>query len=454
MPTRFYDPNNTEQQRLLRAAQNGGLESRRFTDSVGRSGIETIDGDLRMRRYDSGQTHFEQRGPGGEMRAFGPTTSPRDLVTPPTGPVIAPDRTAADRLARAMADNGSFVDRGPQFAAQAAAARMGFTREDMPRGWQGNVHDFDHERSFGTAAAIGARARGFGGPPTAIETFGSPAERERLQRAVEDERMAYLEREAGLSPLGIAGSAAGGSAGRAAAARELESIRLRRAQEDARQSADLARREGFANDQTVAGITAAGRQAAAAAAAAGQVDAAKEQAKGREAAAGKRAEGIVAAQRIESEANKEIAKGSQAMQREQNELRKQEIGRPIALGGGAAAIQNEDGTWTIEAGEPTADGKPQGVTLKPGESFYNPYTRETFVAPGADRTSIEAEISTILELMSRAIDEKRRAPLQKQLDAARDRLAKLPGGTVAPSSAAPAPAAGGFGFAPIWNVPR
>ena len=446
MPSRFYDPNNTEQQRLLRAAQNGDLESRRFTDSVGRSGFETIDGDLRMRRYDSGQTHFEQRGPGGEMRAFGPTTSPRDLVTPPTGPVIAPDRTAADRLARAISDAGGTdngtVGRDPNWAAQNFAARNGARREDAPR--FANLHDYDYERSFGSAAAERAIASGMSRTPTFDQSFGTPEQRAAANERIAGMRLDYLDGQAGnfaLSP-----------AARKNFADQAAALRLQRAEEYARQSADLARREGFANDQTVAGITAAGRQAAAAAAAAGQVDAAKEQAKGREAAAGKRAEGIVAAQRIESEANKEIAKGGQAMQREQNELRKQEIGRPIALGGGAAAIQNEDGTWTIEAGKQTTDGKPQGVTLKPGESFYNPQTGETFVAPGADRTSIEAEISTILELMSRTIDEKRRAPLQKQLDAARDRLAKLPGGAVAPSSAAPAPAAGGW--APVWTPPR
>ncbi len=335
MATRFYDPNNTEQQRLLRAAQNGDIESRKFTDTTGRSGFETIDGDMRMRRYDSGQTHFEQRGPGGEWRAFGPTTDPSLLQNPDRTGQIAPDRTASDRLARAMVDNPGWdrlatpEQRG--LAGVGSIGGAGMLQRAQESGFVVNPNDLLHERSFGTNAVLSSRARGFGGPPTAVELFGTDDQRKTAQGIYDRAREQYLMDQAGLN--GLARSAAGGSEGRAAALRELEALRLQRAQA-----------EGRTLQRDLTDRTAGAQETAAKYGMEGKIGAAKET-----------AAGVLGAAQAQAGATKFSA-------RQQKEVGLAQARRPVPLAtqGGVSVRNPETGAWetTIPEPRPAAAGQP------------------------------------------------------------------------------------------------
>lgn len=121
--------------------------------------------------------------------------------------------------------------------------------------------------------------------------------------------------------------------------------------------------------------------------------------------------------------------------------------RPVALGGGGMGVKDPaTGEWTIKIPPKQGEKGARAVTLKPGESYYDPETKETYVAPGADRQSIEAEIANLTAALGKAFEPNAIAAIERQLADARARLAALgapapaPGGASSPSEPQPAPA--------------
>lgn len=121
--------------------------------------------------------------------------------------------------------------------------------------------------------------------------------------------------------------------------------------------------------------------------------------------------------------------------------------RPVALGGGGMGVKDPaTGEWTIKIPPKQGEKGARAVTLKPGESYYDPETKETYVAPGADRQSIEAEIANLTAALGKAFEQNAIAAIERQLADARARLAALgapapaPGGASSPSEPQPAPA--------------
>lgn len=113
--------------------------------------------------------------------------------------------------------------------------------------------------------------------------------------------------------------------------------------------------------------------------------------------------------------------------------------RPVALGGGGMGVKDPaTGEWTIKIPPKKDEKGARAVTLKPGESYYDPETKETYVAPGADRQSIEAEIANLTAALGKAFEQNAIAAIERQLADARARLAAL--GAPAPAAAAPAEA--------------
>lgn len=113
--------------------------------------------------------------------------------------------------------------------------------------------------------------------------------------------------------------------------------------------------------------------------------------------------------------------------------------RPVALGGGGMGVKDPaTGEWTIKIPPKKDEKGARAVTLKPGESYYDPETKETYVAPGADRMSIEAEIANLTAALGKAFEPNAIAAIERQLADARARLAAL--GAPAPAAAAPAEA--------------
>lgn len=120
--------------------------------------------------------------------------------------------------------------------------------------------------------------------------------------------------------------------------------------------------------------------------------------------------------------------------------------KPVTAGGNGIGRWNPDtGSWDFEWPD-KGGAKKAPVTLKPGESYYDPETKETYVAPGADRMSIESEIANLTAALGKADGTKQIAAIERQLADARARLAALgaaapaPGGASSPSEP-PAPAA-------------
>lgn len=113
--------------------------------------------------------------------------------------------------------------------------------------------------------------------------------------------------------------------------------------------------------------------------------------------------------------------------------------RPVALGGGGMGVKDPaTGEWTIKIPPKKDEKGARAVTLKPGESYYDPETKETYVAPGADRQSIEAEIANLTAALGKAFEQNAIAAIERQLADARARLAAL--AAPAPAAAAPAEA--------------